>query len=131
MNIAVMATGVSFFGYIIGTISTLVTNLNVSAARYDERMMLVKEYIQSRRMPKHMSNRIRDHFEYYYQNRSVFDERKILKRLPSALRNEMVSAHGPSDTKCKCGSIDSSSTCSRFLPDTPRVLEVHFEHQVL
>ncbi|KAJ8552164.1 hypothetical protein ON010_g10382 [Phytophthora cinnamomi] len=38
LNIAVMAVGVSFFGYVIGTISTLVTNLDVAAARYEERM---------------------------------------------------------------------------------------------
>ncbi|GMF65145.1 unnamed protein product [Phytophthora lilii] len=51
LNITVMAVGVSFFGYVIGTISTLVTNLDVAAARYDERMTVVKEYIISRRMP--------------------------------------------------------------------------------
>ncbi|KAG7387073.1 Potassium voltage-gated channel sub H member 4 [Phytophthora pseudosyringae] len=90
LNIAVMAVGVSFFGYVIGTISTLVTNLDVAAARYDERMTVVKEYIISRRMPQYIGNKIRHHFEYFYQNRSVFRERRILKRLPSALRNEMI-----------------------------------------
>ncbi|KAL4177142.1 hypothetical protein KRP22_002078 [Phytophthora ramorum] len=90
LNIAVMAVGVSFFGYVIGTISTLVTNLDVAAARYDERMTVVKEYIISRRMPKYIGNKIRYHFEYFYQNRSVFKERIILQRLPSALRNEMI-----------------------------------------
>ncbi|RLN59776.1 hypothetical protein BBJ28_00003689 [Nothophytophthora sp. Chile5] len=90
LNIGVMAVGVSFFGYVIGTISTLVTNLDVAAARYDERMTIVKEYIISRQMPKHVGNKIRHHFEYFYQNRSVFKERRILQRLPLALRNEMV-----------------------------------------
>ncbi|KAL3667215.1 hypothetical protein V7S43_007450 [Phytophthora oleae] len=90
LNIAVMAVGVSFFGYVIGTISTLVTNLDVAAARYDERMTVVKEYIISRSMPKYIGNKIRYHFEYFYQNRSVFRERQILQRLPSALRNEMI-----------------------------------------
>ncbi|KAG7398708.1 Potassium voltage-gated channel sub H member 4 [Phytophthora boehmeriae] len=90
MNVAVMAVGVSFFGYVIGTISTLVTNLDVAAARYEERMTLVKEYIISRRMPKYIGNKIRYHFEYFYQNRSVFKETRILYRLPSALRNEMI-----------------------------------------
>ncbi|RLN06824.1 hypothetical protein BBJ28_00008688 [Nothophytophthora sp. Chile5] len=90
LNIAVMAVGVSFFGYVIGTISTLVTNLDVAAARYEERMTIVKEYIISRRMPKYVGNKIRHHFEYFYQNRSVFKERRILQRLPLALRNEMV-----------------------------------------
>ncbi|KAG1696183.1 hypothetical protein DVH05_018716 [Phytophthora capsici] len=90
LNIAVMAVGVSFFGYVIGTISTLVTNLDVAAARYDERMTVVKEYIISRSMPKYIGNKIRYHFEYFYQNRSVFREEKILHRLPSALRNEMI-----------------------------------------
>lgn len=87
-----MAVGVSFFGYVMGTIATLVTNLNVSAALYDKRMTIVKEYILSRQVPKYMNKKIRDHFEYYYQNRSVFKERRILERLPSTLRNEMASA---------------------------------------
>ncbi|KAF1329138.1 Voltagegated ion channel, partial [Globisporangium splendens] len=90
VNTAVMAIGVSFFGYVIGTISSLVANLDVAAALYDERMTVVKEYILSRQTPKHMSKKICDHFEYYFQNRSVFKERKILKRLPLAVRNEMI-----------------------------------------
>lgn len=94
VNIAVMAVCVSFFGYVIGTISSLVTNLNVSAALYEERMMIIKEYIISRQLPKHIGKRVRAHFEYYYQNRSVFKERCILTRLPLALRNEMV--------RCRC-----------------------------
>ncbi|TYZ61562.1 hypothetical protein PybrP1_010121 [[Pythium] brassicae (nom. inval.)] len=85
-----MAIGVSFFGYVMGTISTLVTNLNVSAALYEKRMTIVKEYIFSRQIPKHMGKKIRDHFEYYYLNHSVFKERRILERLPSALRNELI-----------------------------------------
>ncbi|DAZ96285.1 TPA: hypothetical protein N0F65_008318 [Lagenidium giganteum] len=90
VNIGIMAIGVSFFGYVIGTISSLVANLDVAAALYEERMTTIKEYIISRQIPSPMSKRIREHFEYYYQNRSVFKERKILYRLPSAMRNEMI-----------------------------------------
>ncbi|GLD92711.1 hypothetical protein PINS_up001290 [Pythium insidiosum] len=90
VNIAVMAFGVSFFGYVVGTISSLVANLDVAAAQHEQRMLLIKEYILSRAIPKPLSRRLRDHFEYYYQNRSVFKEKQILSRLPSALRNEMV-----------------------------------------
>jgi CRP-like cAMP-binding protein len=89
-NIAIMAIGVSFFGYVIGTITTLVSNLDVAAALYDERLTTVKEYIISRSIPAYMSKRIRDHFEYFYQNRSVFKEKTILNRLPTAMRNEMI-----------------------------------------
>ncbi|KAJ0410700.1 hypothetical protein ATCC90586_008285 [Pythium insidiosum] len=90
VNVAVMAFGVSFFGYVVGTISSLVANLDVAAALHEQRMLLVKEYILSRAIPKPLSRRLRDHFEYYYQNRSVFKEKQILGRLPSALRNEMI-----------------------------------------
>ncbi|TMW66208.1 hypothetical protein Poli38472_003973 [Pythium oligandrum] len=90
INVAVMAVGVSFFGYVVGTISSLVSNLDVAAALYDERMTIVKEYVISRNIPKPLSKRIRAHFEYFYQNHSVFKAKQILNRLPSALRNEMI-----------------------------------------
>nr|CCA26891.1 Voltagegated Ion Channel (VIC) Superfamily putative [Albugo laibachii Nc14] len=90
VSIAIMAVGVTLFGYVIGTISSLVSNFDASATLYDEQMLLVKEYIISRNMPTHLRARVQEHFEYYYQNRSVFKERRILERLPTTLRNEMI-----------------------------------------
>lgn len=90
VSIVIMAVGVTLFGYVIGTISSLVSNFDAQASLYDEQMLLVKEYIISRSMPTHLRTRVQEHFEYYYQNRSVFKERRILERLPTTLRNEMV-----------------------------------------
>jgi len=85
-----MVIGVSIFGYVIGNITSLVDNLNASGRMYSERMTIIKEYIIVRNLPKHIGKRILDHFEYFYRQRSVFDEEQILLNLPSVTRNEVV-----------------------------------------
>ncbi|KAH9100579.1 hypothetical protein Ae201684P_006775 [Aphanomyces euteiches] len=86
----VMVIGVSMFGYIIGNITSLVDNLNARGRMHSERMTMLKEYIIVRRLPKHTGKRMLDHFEYYYRQRSVFDEATVLNNLPPALRSDVV-----------------------------------------
>nr|CCA14527.1 Voltagegated Ion Channel (VIC) Superfamily putative [Albugo laibachii Nc14] len=90
VNVLIMALGVSLFGYVIGTISTLVANINVTATLHEEHLTLVKEYIISRDLPTRIGRRVRDHFDYYYQNRSVFREKHLLDRLPATFRDKLV-----------------------------------------
>ncbi|KAF0717474.1 Aste57867_2264 [Aphanomyces stellatus] len=86
----VMVIGVVFFGYIIGNITSLVDNLSASGRMQSERMTLLKEYIISRKLPKHTGKQIIDHFEYFYRHRSVFDEEAVLGNLPPILRDKVV-----------------------------------------
>lgn len=90
INVLIMALGVSLFGYVIGTISTLVANINVTATLHEEHLTLVKEYIISRELSPRIGRRVRNHFEYYYQNRSVFREKHLLQRLPATFRDKLV-----------------------------------------
>ncbi|EQC27413.1 hypothetical protein SDRG_14739 [Saprolegnia diclina VS20] len=86
----VMVIGVVMFGYVIGNITALVDNLDASSRMQSERMTSVKEYIIARSIPTSIGKRILDHFEYFYRQRSVFDEDTILKNLPSVLRHEVL-----------------------------------------
>ncbi|OQR81564.1 Voltage-gated Ion Channel (VIC) Superfamily [Thraustotheca clavata] len=86
----VMVIGVVMFGYVIGNITALVDNLSASSRMHTERMTSIKEYIIARNIPKPIGKRLLDHYEYYYRQRSVFDEDVILKNLPSVLRHEVV-----------------------------------------
>ncbi|OQR89768.1 Voltage-gated Ion Channel (VIC) Superfamily [Achlya hypogyna] len=86
----VMVTGVVMFGYVVGNITALVDNINASSRMQRERITNIKEYIIVRSLPKHTGKQILDHFEYFYRQRSVFDEDAILKNIPSIIRHEVV-----------------------------------------
>lgn len=90
VSIFVMVISVSVFGYVIGNIATLVENLNAEGRLRNQQMTMIKEYLISRRLPKAVMTSVREHFEYFYAKRSVFDENGILEKLPDALRVDMV-----------------------------------------
>ena len=73
VSIFVMVISVSVFGYVIGNIANLVENLDASGRMRRQRLTTIKEYLISRELPKASCIAIRDHFEYYYGKRSVFN----------------------------------------------------------
>lgn len=89
-SIIVMLFSVSVFGYVIGNISGLVENIDATGRMLRERMTVVKEYLITRQVPKNISNRVREHFEYYYGQRSPYNEIQIATELPTSMRADMV-----------------------------------------
>ncbi|KAF0718990.1 Aste57867_1353 [Aphanomyces stellatus] len=88
--ILAMIVGASVFGFVIGNISTLLESMDKRAAMYQTKMMLVKDYIRTRNLPKDLRVKLRRYFEHYLARASLFDESSILGELSLSLRNEIV-----------------------------------------
>ncbi|OQS06854.1 tetrameric potassium-selective cyclic nucleotide gated channel-like [Thraustotheca clavata] len=85
-----MMIGASVFGFVIGNISSLLDSMDTRAAVYQLKMMALKEYIRTHKLPKELRIRLSKYFEHYLARASLFDESSILGELPLSLRNEIV-----------------------------------------
>jgi len=78
------------FGYMLSSIGSLVATLDRQAALSEEKMDAIKAYMRWRRMPRDLSSRVRRYYEFYYEQRTAFDEVEILEGLTPPLRLEVV-----------------------------------------
>lgn len=82
----VMMLGVAFFGYLIGNISSLMSNMDIATSTYKDKMENVRQYMRFRQFPREMQLSVVRYFEHYWQRKSVFDEAEILNCMSSSLR---------------------------------------------
>ncbi|OQR94171.1 cyclic nucleotide-binding protein [Achlya hypogyna] len=85
-----MMIGASVFGFVIGNISSLLESMDTRGAVYQLKMMMLKEYIRTHRLPKDLRVKLSRYFEHYLARASLFDESSILGEIPLSLRNEIV-----------------------------------------
>eukprot|EP00945_MAST-04E_sp_MAST-4E-sp1_P001929 g1929.t1 len=90
MAIIAMILGATIFGFVVGSVSSMVGKMDVGAARLREQMAMIKDYMREQDLPRAMKLDIENFFEFYFQRKSVFDEQKILHDLPPFLRKKVV-----------------------------------------
>jgi hypothetical protein len=56
----------------------------------NQKLDVVKEYLQWRQTPRELVIRIKRYYEHYYSKQPVFDEKAILDGLPPSLHSELV-----------------------------------------
>ena len=91
MIFAVMAMvlGVGMFGYVIGNVAHIISNLHPSRARYVETMERINAFMEYRGLPDALQHRIREYHGYRWEKRLGFDESVIVDELPPSLRAEV------------------------------------------
>lgn len=100
---------------------SFVSRLQASIVR--EKMDIVKDYVQWRRMPPELATRIKAYYLYYYSNsvRAVCDEPLILNGLSPALRREAL-ASVLRETCGRCaGSVEAHQGSSEGGRPSPRL----------
>ena len=88
--IIIMVLGATVFGYIVANVSTLMSDINQSAARVSERISEITEFLTEKNCPKTLSHSIIRHFRNMMMQTSAFDEPGILQRLPNAIVREIL-----------------------------------------
>lgn len=87
--IAVMIVGVGVYAYIIGNIASILTNIDPARAHYLTQRERLSAFMQYRHLPRPLQQRVRDYYDYLWEQRRVFDETTILQQLPPSLRLEV------------------------------------------
>lgn len=82
-----MMIGSAFFGYVIGCITSVITDMDIDRRTFNERMEVVQAWLDfHERMPAVLRRRIRRHFKEHYRNRSIADDATIVNELSGMLR---------------------------------------------
>ena len=86
-----MMVGAQVFGYIIGSTTSVIANLDASNAQLQMRLNTLNEYMRDRRLPRDLQVCIRKYFRYLWSRRTVFsNEEEILQDLSVPLRTRLL-----------------------------------------
>eukprot|EP00931_Biecheleriopsis_adriatica_P062688 TRINITY_DN37833_c0_g1_i1.p1 TRINITY_DN37833_c0_g1~~TRINITY_DN37833_c0_g1_i1.p1 ORF type:complete len:780 (-),score=165.94 TRINITY_DN37833_c0_g1_i1:320-2602(-) len=86
-SMVAMMIGSSFYGYIIGCITSVITDMDIDKRTFNERMEVIQAWLDFHdRMPAILRRRIRRHFKEQYRNRTIADDATIVSDLSGMLR---------------------------------------------
>jgi len=89
-TIGVMVFGVGMYGYIIGNVATLITNLDVARANYQKKMEEINDFLRARRVPPGLQTRVHDYYAYLWETQKSVSHSTMLEELPHTLSMEIL-----------------------------------------
>lgn len=82
--------GASTFTYVVGTLSSVVEELNEASDTFRTRIDHLKAYLRERGISGPLADRLRRYYEYYLLQRDDENEETILSALSDDLRSQLV-----------------------------------------
>lgn len=86
----VMLMGASLYAFLIGTVASVLSNLNAARGRHRERIQSVTQYLHDRGVPHEVNNRVRNYYEYLWARYKGTREGAFLDDLPPPLRLDIM-----------------------------------------
>jgi hypothetical protein len=86
----VMITGASLYAFLIGSVASLLSNLNASQNRHKKRVMVVTQYLHDRHAPRQLSDRVRSYYDYVWERDRGLNDAALLNDLPGPLRLDIM-----------------------------------------
>merc|ERR1712232_892756 len=84
-----MVIGCTFYGYIIGHISSIISANDLNSRSYYERMESIHAWLRHHGFPIEVRRRLRRYFKAYLAERSALDESAIMSDLSPELRKRV------------------------------------------
>ncbi|MBI4444071.1 MAG: cyclic nucleotide-binding domain-containing protein, partial [Acidobacteria bacterium] len=81
--------GVGVFGYVIGSMASLLANIDPARVRHQEAVERVKAFMKYRQIPFGLQTRVLDYYEYLWEKRLGYDELLAVSTLPPSLKTEV------------------------------------------
>ncbi|MEJ2305571.1 MAG: cyclic nucleotide-binding domain-containing protein [Anaerolineales bacterium] len=89
-TMVVMLLGVGMYGYIIGNVATLITNLDAARANYLEKMEEVNLFLKTRSVPAALQERVRSYYRYLWETQRSITTHAIIHELPHTLSTDIA-----------------------------------------
>nr|XP_054755743.1 potassium/sodium hyperpolarization-activated cyclic nucleotide-gated channel 2-like [Lytechinus pictus] len=89
LTIVSMVSGATCFALFIGHATNLIQSMDSSSRQYREKLKQVEEYMQYRKLPSHLRNKILDYYEYRYRGK-MFDEKHIFREVSESIRQDVA-----------------------------------------
>ena len=88
--IFVMILGVGTYGYIIANIANLLGNIDTARMDFSRKMSVVDAFLAYREIPADLEQRIREYYQYIWENRLDHKEDEVINDLPDSLQTEVA-----------------------------------------
>jgi len=85
-----MLVGVTVFGYIVGSMASLVAKINQRGQRHKEKIDELKDYLREQKLSKELQVRVRKYYEHYLSRKSAYDEEALLSEMSLKLQREVL-----------------------------------------
>ncbi len=89
-TLIVMFLGISMYAYIIGNVSSLISNLDAVKARYREKLGQIQTYMRDNKITPKLQQKIRDYYQYRWLENQDIRDYHILDELPDPLRMRLA-----------------------------------------
>lgn len=90
LTMVAMFLGVAVYGYVIGNVASLLSNIDKTKANYLKQIEDINSYLSYKSVPKRLKQRVQNYYQYIWHNRMVQRERDLLSNLPSSLKKEIL-----------------------------------------
>jgi len=85
----IMAFGAGVFGFIIGNIATIMSNLDFARNQHLDKMQRINTFLRYNKIPPALHQQVHGYYSYLWQTRRGFDEAAVLSELPPAIRTQV------------------------------------------
>lgn len=92
-----MLLGVSWYAYIVSSMSSIMASFDAQSKAVREKLTCVNEFCRAGKLPKTLSSRVRNYFEYKLSNTQralllscQYDADELLDELSSELRSDVL-----------------------------------------
>jgi voltage-gated potassium channel len=82
--------GVVVYGYVIGNVASLLSNIDVAKAGFIKQMEDINRYLSYKSIPKKLKQKVNNYYQYIWDNRLGHGDSGILSNLPPSLRTEIL-----------------------------------------
>ena len=92
LTMVAMFLGVAVYGYVIGNVASLLSNIDVAKAGFLKQMEDINSFLSYKSVPKRLKQKVHEYYQYVWHTRMAHSDEGILTNLPTSLRTE-ISLH--------------------------------------
>jgi len=88
--IFIMLLGAGLYGYVIGNIANLLANIDIAKAQFMEKIEKINTFMNYKNLPDDLQDRVRNYYNYLWENKKGYDESLVMGDLPSSLKMDIA-----------------------------------------
>lgn len=86
----VMLIGASLYAFLIGSVASVLSNLNAAKSAHRLRAQAIIQYLHSRKVPADLNRQIRDYYDHLWARYRGIEESHLLGNLPAPLKLDVL-----------------------------------------
>lgn len=87
----VQIIGVSMFGYVVGNIASILTNIDIAKRNFLKKMEDINGFFKANRIPSAIQSKVHGYYRYLWESRGTIEtDQTVISEMPDSLRVEIL-----------------------------------------